>query len=126
MTPFKRGEVVLLPFPYTDQSGSKRRPAVIVSATDYNSRRPDLIVAPITSNVSTGQADDIPIHDWAPAGLLKPSVVKGILGTVEQALVIRRMGNFSATDFTNVEKSFARTLGMTGHTTNASPPGVVK
>ena len=39
MTTYKRGEIVLLPFPYTDQSGLKRRPALILSTTACNTRR---------------------------------------------------------------------------------------
>ena len=108
----KRGDIVLLPFPYTDQSGSKRRPVLILSSDDYNMRRADIIVAPITSNLSTGQADDIPITNWSAAGLLKPSVVKGILGTVKQTLVVRVMGRLSSADIQNVEQMFANALGF--------------
>jgi mRNA-degrading endonuclease toxin of MazEF toxin-antitoxin module len=49
MTSFDPGEVVLVPFPFTDQSASKQRPAVVVSSTDYNHERPDLIVLALTS-----------------------------------------------------------------------------
>ena len=108
----KRGDIVLLPFPYTDQSGSKRRPVLILSSDDYNMRRADIIVAPITSNLSTGQADDIPITNWSAAGLLKPSVAKGILGTVKQTLVVRVMGRLSSADIQNVEQMFANALGF--------------
>ena len=112
MTTYRRGDVVLLPFPYTDQSGSKRRPALILSTDAYNTRRADIIVTPITSNLSTGQPDDTPLTDWAAAGLLKPSVVKGILGTVEQTLIVRVMGTCSAADLQKVEQTFANTLGL--------------
>lgn len=113
MTIYKRGDVILLPFPYTDQSGSKRRPALILSTDVYNASRADIIVAPITSNLSTGQADDTPLTDWAAAGLLKPSVVKGILGTIEQTLVVRVLGTLSASDLQKVEQAFATVLGLT-------------
>jgi len=109
---YKRGDIVLLPFPYTDQTGSKRRPALILSADAYNACRADIIVAPITSNLATGQPDDSTISDWAISGLLKPSVVKGILGTVQQTLVIRVMGKLSSTDLQKVEKTFAAALGL--------------
>ena len=112
MTTYKRGEVVLLPFPYTDQSGSKRRPALILSTTAYNTRRADIIVAPITSNLTSGQADDTLLTDWASAGLMKPSVVKGILGTVEQTLVVRRLGTVSTADLQKVEQTFANAIGL--------------
>ncbi len=83
---FDRGAVVLLPFPFTDQSGTKRRPAVILSNQSYNAHRGDLIVAPVTSNLSTNQLDDTVLIDWGLAGLLKPSVVKGVLGTIDAVL----------------------------------------
>ncbi len=74
---FKRSDVVLLRFPYTDKSGSKRRSALVLSSDAYNMERADIIVAPITGNLATGQADDTALSDWSSAGALKPSVVKG-------------------------------------------------
>jgi hypothetical protein len=47
------GDVVLVPFPFTDQSGGKKRPAVVVSSADYNSNRRDLVIMAITSKVRT-------------------------------------------------------------------------
>jgi mRNA interferase MazF len=52
------------------------------------------------------------LSDWAAAGLLRPSVVKGILGTVEQTLVVRRLGGLSAADLRQVEQTFAAALGL--------------
>jgi mRNA interferase MazF len=111
-TAFERGEIVLLPFPYTDQSGTKRRPALILSSDAYNLRRTDLIVAPITSNVTGRQPDDTVLSDWVAAGLLKPSAVKGILGTVEQTLVVRKLGRLSAADLRQAEQTFGAALGL--------------
>jgi mRNA interferase MazF len=108
---YKRGEVVL-PFPYTDHSGFKRRPAVILSANAYNLRRDDLIVAPITSNVIGRQPDDTLLSNWSAAGLVKPSVVKGILGSIEQRLVLRKMGTLSASDLKRAERMFAAILEL--------------
>ena len=50
MTP-TRGAVVLVPFPFTDQSGAKKRPAVVVSSDGYNASRPDCVIMAITSQV---------------------------------------------------------------------------
>jgi mRNA interferase MazF len=109
---YKRGDVVILPFPYTDQSGAKRRPALVLSSDAFNARRADIIVAPITSNLATGQFDDTPLTDWSAAGLLKPSVVKGIRGTVQQTLVIRVLGTLTAPDLQKVEQAFANALAL--------------
>jgi len=49
MTSFNFGQIVLIPFPFTDQSASKKRPAVIISSNTYNTKRPDLIIMAVTS-----------------------------------------------------------------------------
>jgi len=43
-------DVALVPFPFTDQSSSKQRPAVIVSNATYHQERRDVILMPVTSN----------------------------------------------------------------------------
>jgi mRNA interferase MazF len=49
--PFEFGDVVLVPFPFTNQIESKKRPAVIVSSHAYNSVKPDVVVMAITSQL---------------------------------------------------------------------------
>src|SRR5256712_12764033 len=46
----RRGEVVLVDFPYSDQTGSKVRPALVVQADVWNQRLDDTIIALITSS----------------------------------------------------------------------------
>ena len=101
-----------LPFPFTDLSAIKRRPAVLLSTNSYNSRRLDIMVVPITSNVAGRQPEDYLLSDWARAGLPKPSVVKCVLGTVEQNQVIRRLGALTAADLRQVEAMIAAALGL--------------
>ena len=48
-TGYSFGDIVLVPFPFTDQSATKRRPAVVVSTERYNQERPDLIIMAVTS-----------------------------------------------------------------------------
>ena len=50
---FQRGDVVLVPFPFSDLSTTKVRPAVVVSGSLYHTTEPDLILAAITSRVAT-------------------------------------------------------------------------
>ena len=67
---FHFGEVVLVPFPFTDQSGSKKRPAVVVSSTGYNARRRDIMIMAITSQVRTPLGfGEAMVADWQSAGL---------------------------------------------------------
>ncbi len=49
MTGFEFGDAVLVPFPFTDQSATKQRPAAVVSSEAYHRERPDVILMAITS-----------------------------------------------------------------------------
>ena len=91
--PFDFGDVVLVPFPFTSQTVSKKRPAVIVSNRNYNENRPDLVVMAVTSQLRpTPGSAEISIGQWREAGLLKPSAIKPVFATLEQRLVLRTLG----------------------------------
>jgi mRNA interferase MazF len=109
---FSFGDVVLVPFPFTDQSGGKKRPAVIVSSSGYNASRRDLIIMAITSQVrqSLGFAEAL-VADWHTAGLIKPSVLKPVFTTIEQKLVVRTMGQLSARDVRVLRETIAQAIG---------------
>lgn len=96
---FSFGDVVLVPFAFTDQSGTKRRPAVVVSGSSYNAGRRDIVIMAITSQVRMPLGfGEAMVADWQAAGLIKPSVFKPVLATIERTLVVRTMGQLSAAD----------------------------
>lgn len=97
-TPSSFGDVVLVPFPFTDQSSSKKRPAVVVSSGAYHQATLDLIVAAITSQPHGDRLGEVTIAEWQAAGLLKPSVVKPVLTTLDRRLVLKRLGRLGETD----------------------------
>ena len=80
MTPYRQGDVLLVPYPFTDQSGHKQRPAVVVSGAVHNRTHSDIILVPVTSQ-SGHTSDAVELARWQAAGLLKPSVVKPILSS---------------------------------------------
>jgi len=49
MTSYSFGDIILVPFPFTNQTIAKKRPAVVISSDVYNQEHPDLIVMAITS-----------------------------------------------------------------------------
>lgn len=99
MTAYNFGDVILVPFPFTDQSTTKQRPAVVVSSARYHTERPDLIVMAITSQMRSASAfAEAAVHDWQAAGLLKPSLIKPVIATLEQPLVRKFLGRLSAND----------------------------
>jgi mRNA interferase MazF len=110
--PYEFGDIVLLPFPFTNQTTSKKRPAVVVSNAEYNETKPDVIVMAITSQLRPAPAPgEVWINDWQAANLLKPSAIKPVFATLEQALVIRQLGALSENDRTTLRQAIPRTLG---------------
>ena len=106
MTQFNRGDVILVPFPFSDQTTAKKRPAIIVSSDAYNSISQDVVIMAITGQVRgrIGVGEFL-IGDWQDAGLLKPSAVKSAISTVEQRLVLKTLGKLSSKDLSALEKA---------------------
>jgi mRNA interferase MazF len=99
MTIYEFSDVILVPFPFTDQTTIKKRPAVVVSSDEYNSGRPDLIIMAITSRLhQIDKTGEKYVTDWQGAGLLKPSVFKPILATIENTLVLKQLGSLQSED----------------------------
>jgi mRNA interferase MazF len=106
------GDVVLVPFPFTDQSATKQRPGVIISSLAYNRARRDLILMPITSQVrGSAEFGEVIVQDWQSAGLVKPSAIKPVLATFERSLVRKTIGSLSTRDQQNLRDSLATLIG---------------
>jgi mRNA interferase MazF len=96
MTGCEFGDVILVPFPFTDQSATKKRPAVVISSQAYHSNRIDLIVMPVTSQVRSSAAfGEVFVQDWKAAGLIKPGVIKPVITTIERTLVLKKLGRLN-------------------------------
>ena len=112
MTPFEFGDIILVPFPFTDQSTTKKRPAVVISANAYNTERPDLIIMAVTSQIKpVSIIGEVIIQDWQEAGLLKPSAIKPVITTIEKPLIIKTMGRLNEKDQTALHESLKVILG---------------
>ena len=110
--PCQFGDVVLVPFPFTDQSTSKQRPGVIVSNPAYHRARRDVILMAITSQMRGGGAfGEVIVQDWQAAKLLKPSAIKPIIATLEQVLVIKALGRLSQRDQQALKEAIAKIVG---------------
>ena len=99
MTRYSFGDVVLVPFPFTDQTTTKQRPAVVVSSDAYQQERPDLILMAITSQTRpVATVGEVAVQEWKQAGLLKPSVLKPLLTTIQRSLLRKQLGALGADD----------------------------
>lgn len=111
-TTYNFGDIILVPFPFTDQTTSKKRPAVVVSTNAYNNDRPDIILMAVTSQMRhLGKTGEAVVDDWQEAGLLKPSLIKPILTTIEKSLVLKKLGRLSEKDCHTLQEVLWTTIG---------------
>ena len=85
MTTYKRGDVVLVPFPFSNQASIKKRPAVVISSTLYNETSQDIVILAVT----------------------KPAI-----STIEQALVLKKLGGLSTKDIPSMDRTLRVLLGL--------------
>lgn len=95
MTGFECGDILLLKvFPYSDFSGSKKRPALVLADTGDR----DLLVCRITSEPPRDR-HDFEIAHWQKAGLLLPSVVRvSKMAALSRELVVKKIGRLGSPD----------------------------
>ncbi len=115
---FKRGEIVLVPFPFTDLSRQKARPAVVISPTHDNRRSPDIILAAISSKVSS-TVDEFELvirYDdpgFVTTGLRVSSVIKANkLVTINQSLIYRTIGKLTDQTLRELNQRVAYAIGL--------------
>ena len=109
-TRFRQGDLVLVPFPFTDLSSVKRRPALVVSPDRLHQRLDDVILAALTSQVPHALTEfDIPLgsRDMALGHLPKPSVVKlNKVFTSHRGLIVKRVGRLQKESLSKILARF--------------------
>ena len=109
---FTRQDVVLVDFLFSEDTGSKRRPVLVLSSPEYHQGRQEAVVAAITSNTRRVLPGDHLMDDWEQTGLPLPSLVTGIIRTIKQGMIGRRLGRASAEDMASIEVNLRSTLGL--------------
>ncbi len=69
---FEFGHVVLVPFPFSDQSATKKRPAVVISSARYQLERQDLLVLAVTSQLQLVGSVVVAITGFSTDGFSSP------------------------------------------------------
>jgi mRNA interferase MazF len=111
MTNYNFGDVILVPFPFTDHSSIKQRPSVVISNDAYHLAYLDIIVMAITSQPRANNIGEVFISKWKEAGLLKPSVIKPVFTTLEKSLIIAKLGQLDDVDKQELRKNVFNVLG---------------
>lgn len=106
-------DIVVLQFPFSSQEKLKARPAVIISSESFNnSKRDDLMVLAISSSFENKLSFETEIINWQSAGLLKPSLFKAAIATIEKGLVIQKLGTLEEIDQQALTKLLNQILAL--------------
>jgi mRNA interferase MazF len=109
MTSYDRGDVVLAVLPFSDLTGMKKRPAVVVSAPHPSV---DLFLLPLTSQLENLLPGEFALAEWKGAGLLFPSAVKRGLFTLDKTSINRRFGRLAVADQEKLNIALRLWLGL--------------
>jgi len=104
ITIYKKWDIILVPFPFTDLKTSKKRPALIISPDEYNEKL-DVIIAFITSKLDLEyRIGDYKIQDWKKSNLPKPSMIRMKFATIDKSIIVKKIGKLSDKDKNEFKK----------------------
>lgn len=93
----ERWEVVAVPFPFSERPGSKRRPALVISARPFN-QSGHCVMCMITTKCEPPWPTDHTIIDLTAAGLPAPSIIRMKLFTLDTRLIEKKLGRLAESD----------------------------
>ena len=110
---YEAHDVVVVPFPFTDRTTVKRRPALVLSdVRTFNRQVGQSVMAMITSARNSEWSQDVEIDDLDSAGLPSASIVRMKLFTLDDQLVIRKAGTLAKGDAAKVVETLQRVFGL--------------
>lgn len=105
ITNYNKWDIILVPFPFTDLTTTKKRPALIVSPAEYN-KGLDVVIAFITSNLALQyRTGDYKIREWKKSNLPKPSMIRMKFTTIDKSIIVKKLGRLSEKDVNEFTKS---------------------
>lgn len=109
---FERGKLVLVPFPFTDLTAQKVRPALIVSRS--RARASDVIVVFVTSRpAKRGDRTAVPLAVSPENGLKADSVLRcDKLATLDRRVVLGEIGQLSGPLLSKANRALSFALGL--------------
>ena len=99
------GAVVVTRIRFAEGTGTKRRPAVVLTDSPYHDSRADAIVVALSTQRGASYYGDCDLYDWRDAGLPRPTKAKGVLQTIDRSTIERQLGTLSSSDLDRVRDS---------------------
>lgn len=110
MTKYQPADVVLVPFPFTDLSILKKRPALVLATIRPKKLPPLHIIAMITSRIDSEVIDgDLVLKGWQKYGLLYQSKVRlAKVVSIEENIVDGKLGSVSSSEWKKIKQTFLK------------------
>ncbi|MBI5379048.1 MAG: type II toxin-antitoxin system PemK/MazF family toxin [Nitrospirae bacterium] len=105
-------DVVVVPFPFTERADTKRRPALALSTAAFNESG-HTVLAMITSKSHPPWPGDTDLDALEPAGLKTPCMIRLKLFTLDNRLILNKIGRLSPNDRTRVAEQIRRYIPLT-------------
>ncbi|MEB2775552.1 type II toxin-antitoxin system PemK/MazF family toxin [Algoriphagus sp. D3-2-R+10] len=103
-----KGDVILVPFPFTDLTGLKNRPALVLLATEY-----DITVAFISTQIKGASSLDLLIHPNIENGLKRESLIRvSKIVTLDKKIVLGRLGRISDNDIKSIDSKLIQAFSI--------------
>lgn len=111
-TMFEQGNILIVPFPFSDLSNIKKRPVLVLSKTNENNCSDDIIICGITSNLKDRKHailvdDSCLIDGFIPS---KSAVKVDKLFTINKSIVIKKVARLNKETFKKVKEEFCRLM----------------
>jgi mRNA interferase MazF len=105
-------DIILVPFPFTDKNTTKKRPALVINNLEYQAKTGHLILLMITSAKNSSWYSDTKIEELDITGLKAPSIIRFKVFSLDEKLIIKKVGVLSEIDKQNIKEKMALTINV--------------
>lgn len=107
-TIYKKWDIILVPFPFTDLTSLKKRPCLVISPDEYN-KGPDILISFITSKLDREKRlGDYKIEKWEESKLPKPSMIRMKFATIDKSIVVKKIGGLEELDISKFQEEIMK------------------
>jgi len=107
---YNQFDIVFTPFPFTDKNAAKKRPAIVLNNRNYQLKTNHLILAMITSAKNSKWENDLQIKEIEPTGLKSASVIRYKIFSLDERVVLKKLGTISENDQKQVKENLLKLL----------------
>lgn len=109
---YNNWDIVTVPFPFTDKNTNKKRPALVINKPEYQCKTGHVILLMITSSGNNVWYSDVTVTDMEATGLKTPSVVRFKMFSLDERLIIKKIGYLSKSDKIKVKEHISNTFEL--------------